>query len=38
MPKIKLEDVPVGLRQGYPAEFRDATKGYEQQRVGDAAG
>ena len=38
MPKIKLEDVPVGLRQGYPAKFRDATKGYEQQRVGDAAG
>ncbi|MEC8643165.1 MAG: cupin domain-containing protein, partial [Pseudomonadota bacterium] len=38
MPKINLEDVPVGLRQGYPAEFRDATKGYEQQRVGDAAG
>lgn len=38
MPKINLDEVPVGSRQGYPEAFRNVTAGYEQQRVGDAAG
>jgi uncharacterized cupin superfamily protein len=38
MPKIDLENVPVLSRIVYPEPFRNATEGYEQQRVGDAAG
>lgn len=38
MPKIDMSAVPVLDRLVYPAEFREETAGYEQQRVGDAAG
>jgi uncharacterized cupin superfamily protein len=38
MPKIDLESVPVHDRIVYPEPYRSETEGYEQQRVGDAAG
>ena len=38
MPKIVLQDVPVQGRHGYPEPYSGETAGYEQQRVGDAAG
>ena len=38
MPKIDMSAVPVLDRLVYPAGFREETAGYEQQRVGDAAG
>lgn len=38
MPKINLQDVPVQGRHGYPEPYTGETAGYEQQRVGDAAG
>ena len=38
MPKINLERVPVQGRLVYPEPYFNETAGYEQQRVGDAAG
>ena len=38
MPKIDLDDVPVQGRLVYPEPYFNETAGYEQQRVGDAAG
>ena len=38
MPKIDLESVPVQVRLVYPEPFFSETAGYQQQRVGDAAG
>ena len=38
MPKIDLETVKRRTRLPYPEPYRSITEGYEQRRVGDAAG
>lgn len=38
MPKIDLDEVPVLGRLVYPEPYFNETAGYQQQRVGDAAG